>query len=168
MLKEFGDRVAFIYKDFPLADIHPWAIHAAVDANCLAAQSGDAYWDFADYIHSNQSTVNSEKGLSNQFAALDRISMTEGTKFKVNADQLQSCMKAQKEDAVRASMKEGDSLGVDGTPTMFVNGREINGAHSEEEFRAILNTALQQAGVSLPPKPSADGGGTAGNGVSSH
>jgi protein-disulfide isomerase len=168
MLKEFGDRVAFIYKDFPLADIHPWAIHAAVDANCLAAQSGDAYWDFADYIHSNQSTVNSEKGLSNQFAALDRISMTEGTKFKVNADQLQSCMKAQKEDAVRASMKEGDSLGVDGTPTMFVNGREINGAHSEEEFRAILNTALQQAGVSLPPKPSADAGGTAGNGVSSH
>jgi thiol-disulfide isomerase/thioredoxin len=42
VLKEYGDRVAFVYKDFPLAEIHPWAIHAAVDANCLAAQNNDA------------------------------------------------------------------------------------------------------------------------------
>src|SRR2546430_2098236 len=48
LLKEYGDRVTFIYKDFPLAEIHPWAIHAAVDANCLASQNNDAYWDFAD------------------------------------------------------------------------------------------------------------------------
>src|SRR5689334_16399080 len=38
LLKEYGDRVAFVYKDFPLKDIHPWAVHAAVDANCLLAQ----------------------------------------------------------------------------------------------------------------------------------
>ena len=168
MLKEYGDRVAFIYKDFPLSEIHPWAIHAAVDANCLAAQSNEAYWDFADYIHGNQSAVNSEKGLPNQFAALDRISLNEGAKFKVNSEQLQSCMKAQKEDAVRASMKEGDSLGVDGTPTMFVNGREINGARSTDEFRAVLNAALQQAGETPPPKPSAENAGAPSNGASSH
>ena len=39
LLKEYGDRVVFIYKDFPLAEIHPWATHAAVNANCLAAQN---------------------------------------------------------------------------------------------------------------------------------
>ena len=61
LFKEYGDRVTFIYKDFPLAEIHPWATHAAVDANCLAAQNKDAYWDFADYIHANQGEVNSEK-----------------------------------------------------------------------------------------------------------
>ena len=54
IFKEYGDRVTFIYKDDPLAEIHPWAIHAAVDANCLAAQNTDAYWDFADYIHAEQ------------------------------------------------------------------------------------------------------------------
>jgi thiol-disulfide isomerase/thioredoxin len=54
LFKEYGDRVNFIYKDYPLAEIHPWAIHAAVDANCLAAQNPDAYWDFADYIHANK------------------------------------------------------------------------------------------------------------------
>jgi protein-disulfide isomerase len=42
LLKEYGDRVNFIYKDDPLEEIHPWAIHAAVDANCLAAQNSDA------------------------------------------------------------------------------------------------------------------------------
>ena len=36
--KEYGDKVLFIYKDYPLAEIHPWAIHAAINANCLAAQ----------------------------------------------------------------------------------------------------------------------------------
>jgi len=51
IFKEYGDRVVFIYKDDPLSEIHPWAIHAAVDANCLAVQNVDAYWDFADYIH---------------------------------------------------------------------------------------------------------------------
>jgi protein-disulfide isomerase len=153
LLKEYGDRVAFIYKDFPLSEIHPWAIHAAVDANCLAALSNDAYWDFADYIHSNQQVVNSEKGHENQIAALDRITLTEGGKFNVDTAKLQACIKAQKEDAVTASVKQGEAVGVDGTPTMFVNGRLVNGARSAEEFRAVFDSALQQAGVPVPAHP---------------
>jgi len=155
LLKEYGDRVAFIYKDFPLSEIHPWAIHAAVDANCLAALNNDAYWDFADYIHSNQHVVNSEKGRDAQFAALDRITLTEGAKFNVDTGKLQACIKAQKDDAVTASVKEGEGLGVDGTPTMFVNGRLVNGARSAEEFRAVFDNALQQAGVAAPAHPAA-------------
>lgn len=155
LLKEYGDRIAFIYKDFPLSEIHPWAIHAAVDANCLAAMSNDAYWDFADYIHSNQQMMNSEKGHDNQFAALDRITLTEGAKFNVDTTKLQTCIKAQKSDAVTASVKEGEALGVDGTPTMFVNGRLVNGARSAEEFRAVFDSALQQAGVAAPAHPAA-------------
>lgn len=155
LLKEYGDRIAFIYKDFPLSEIHPWAIHAAVDANCLAALNNDAYWDFADYIHSNQKLVNSEKDRENQFTALDRITLTEGGKFNVDTSKLQSCIKAQKDDAVTASVKEGEALGVDGTPTMFVNGRFVNGARSADEFRAIFDSALQQAGVAVPAHPGA-------------
>jgi protein-disulfide isomerase len=155
LLKEYGDRIAFIYKDFPLSEIHPWAIHAAVDANCLAGLNNDAYWDFADYIHSNQQVVNSEKGHEAQFAALDKITLTEGAKFKVDTAKLQACLRAQKADAVTASVKEGEALGVDGTPTMFVNGRSVNGARSAEEFRAVFDSALQQAGVAAPAHPAA-------------
>src|SRR6202049_3474040 len=70
ILKEYGDRVTFIYKDDPLTEIHPWALHAAVDANCLAAQSGDAYWDFADYIHANKREVDTEKTPVARFDAI--------------------------------------------------------------------------------------------------
>lgn len=155
LLKEYGDRVAFIYKDFPLSESHPWATHAAVDANCLAGQSTDAYWDFADYVHRNQPLVNSHQARADQFAELDRITSTEGGKFKLDSAKLQSCVKAQKEDAVTASVHEGDSLGVDGTPTMFINGKLVNGVRSADELRTMLDAALQQAGVSPPAHPSA-------------
>ena len=78
ILKEYGDRVTFIYKDYPLSEIHPWAIHAAVDANCLAAQNADAYWDFADYIHANKREVDTEKTPGARFEAIDKIAHAAG------------------------------------------------------------------------------------------
>ncbi len=152
LLKEYGDRVAFVYKDFPLSEIHPWAIHAAVDANCLAAQNGDAYWDFADYIHSNQSVINSEKGRDNQFAALDRTATGTAGKFHLDVPKLQACMKDPKgEQAVNASQKQGEALEVSGTPTMFINGQMLDGARPASEIRAALDSALKRAGVVSPP-----------------
>src|ERR1700680_724591 len=106
LLKEYGDRVTFIYKDYPLTEIHPWATHAAVDANCLAAQNGDAYWDLADYIHANQHEVNSEKTPGARLEALDKLTMLQGQKHSLDVVKLQSCIKAQDDSAVKASMKE--------------------------------------------------------------
>jgi protein-disulfide isomerase len=153
LLKEYGDRVTFIYKDYPLAEIHPWAMHAAVNANCLAAQNKDAYWDFADYIHANQSEVNAEKTHDGQFAALDRIALSQGQKHNLDAPKLQACVKAQQDDLVKASVHEGEALGVEATPTMFVNGEQVDGALSLSELRAILDRALVQAGETPPVHP---------------
>lgn len=151
ILKDYGDRVTFIYKDYPLVEIHPWAIHAAVDANCLAAQNGDAYWDFADYIHSNQSEVNSEKTPAARLDALDRLTMLQGQKHNIDVVKLQSCIKAQDESAVKASMKEAESVGVEATPSLFVNGEEIGGgAVSGNVVRAALDRALKDANMPVP------------------
>ena len=150
LLKEYGDRVRFIYKDYPLDEIHPWAIHAAVDANCLAAQNGDAYWDFADYLHANQKEVSSEKTRDGQNAALDKLAIQQGQKHNLDASKLQACVKAQDDSAVRASQREGDKLGVSATPAMFVNGQKIDGAVPIEEVRAVLDSALRDAGVAPP------------------
>ena len=154
LLKEYGDRVEFVYKDFPLTEIHPWATHAAVDANCLAAQNSDAYWDFADHIHANQREVNSEKGREAQFAALDRLAVEQGQKHGLDPSKLQACVKAQNEDAIKASMHEAEGVGVTATPTLFVNGQEMDGALPISEMRAALDSALAQAGVP-PPSHSA-------------
>jgi protein-disulfide isomerase len=160
--KEYSDKVAFIYKDFPLAEIHPWAIHAAVDANCLGAENTDAYWDFADYIHAHRDVVNSEKGLDKQFAALDNITVTEAGKFKVDSGKLQACVKAQDDRAVKASMKEGESLDVSGTPTMFINGQLVDGARPAPEIRELLDAALKRVGVAAPAHSVASADAAAG------
>ena len=155
LLKEYGDRVQFVYKDFPLAEIHPWATHAAVDANCLAAQNNEAYWEFADYIHGNQRQVSSEKTREAEFASLDRLTTEEGQKHNLDQTKLQSCIKAQNEDAVKASLKEGEAVGVSATPTLFINGQEMDGALPVSDVRAALDSALQQAGVPAPTHPAA-------------
>jgi len=148
--KEYGDRVLFVYKDFPLVEIHPWATHAAVNANCLAQQNIDAYWDFADYIHSNQKQVNSVHGLDGQKAELDKITLLQGQQHKLDDVKLQACIKAQKDDSIEASMKEGESVGVSATPVLFVNGEQIEGAMPIDELRTVLDRALTQAGVPAP------------------
>jgi protein-disulfide isomerase len=150
IIKEYGDRVTIIYKDDPLSEIHPWAIHAAVDANCLSAQSTDAYWDFADYVHANKREVDAEKTPAARFDAIDKITLLQGQKHNLDAAKLQSCVKAQKEDAVRASMKEADDLGVNGTPALFINGQKIDGAVPIGDLRAALDAALRDAGQPVP------------------
>jgi protein-disulfide isomerase len=154
LLKEYADRVMIVYKDYPLAEIHPWAIHAAVNANCLGAQSVDAYWNFADYMHAHQKDVNTEKGREAQFAALDRLTLEQGQKQNLDAAKLQACVTAQNADAVNASVKEGDQVGVEATPTLFINGQKADGARSVDEVRALLDLALEQAGVQ-PAHPGA-------------
>ena len=78
LFKEYGDRVLFIYKDYPIEDMHPWAMHAAVDANCLGAQNNDAYWDYADYLHGNPQSIGHDKSRDGWKAELDILATTAG------------------------------------------------------------------------------------------
>ncbi|HEY3619854.1 MAG TPA: thioredoxin domain-containing protein, partial [Candidatus Sulfotelmatobacter sp.] len=71
-------------------------------------------------------------------------------KRSLDAGKLLSCVKAQNEDAVRASMKEADGLGVNGTPALFINGQKIDGAVPIGEVRAALDAALREAGQPVP------------------
>jgi protein-disulfide isomerase len=159
IFKEYGDRVLFIYKDFPLEEIHPWAVHAAVDANCLAAQSNDAYWEYADYLHGNQRSISGSREA--EFAQLDKLTEQLGQKHNLDASKLQACVKAQDERAVRASMREGEGLDVGATPQMFVNGQRVDGAVPPETLRAVLDRALRDAGVDPPEHKAAAGNANA-------
>jgi protein-disulfide isomerase len=150
IFKEYGDRVLFIYKDYPLEEIHPWAVHAAVNANCLAAQNNDAYWDYADYLHANQHAIGAQKGRDGQNAELDRLAAEQAQKHNLDVAKLQACVKAQDEKAVRASMREGENIGVEATPTMFVNGQKLDGAVPADEVRSALDRALKETGVAPP------------------
>lgn len=154
LMKTYGNQVKVVYKDYPLTSIHPWAMHAAVNANCLALQNNDAYWEFADYAHANQKTINGEKrDIKEEYEKLDHVTQEIGKKHGVDIGQLNACVKKQDEAQVRASMAEGDKLGVDATPTLFVNGERLFGAVPEAELRSVIDRALKDAGQTPPPAP---------------
>lgn len=149
LLKEYEGKVKFIYKDYPLVEIHPWAMHAAIDANCLADQNNDAYWDFADSVHANPRVI-AGKSPQDAFDNLDKLTMEQGEKHHLDAQKLNACVKKSDESAVRASMAEGDKLGVDATPTLFINGERVSGIIPDDVMHSIIDHALADVGEKSP------------------
>ncbi|MGD0734164.1 MAG: thioredoxin domain-containing protein [Terracidiphilus sp.] len=155
-MERYKDKVRFIYKDDPLNEVHPWAMHASVDANCLAAQSSDVYWTYVDYLHSHGQEVSGEdRNPTKSFAALDRIARQEATLGKLDSAKLDACLAKQDESSVKASAEEAEKLKIDGTPALFVNGERIDGAIQEDMVWAVIDRALRAAGVEPPPAPAA-------------
>jgi protein-disulfide isomerase len=149
VFKDYADKVKVVYKDYPLVEIHPWAMHAAIDGNCLAEQNNEAYWDFADYVHANQKLV-AGASRTDAYSNLDNAAKSQAQKHQLDEGKLQACVQKQDESAVRASMAEGDKLGVDSTPTLFINGERFTGAVPEQELRSVLNRALTDSGQQTP------------------
>jgi len=159
ILKDYAGSVRFIYKDYPLGN-HPWAMRAAVNANCLAEQNNEAYWDFADWVHANQRVISETKAaagsdLPGWQPGLDRLTADFGAKHKLDPARLQACVAAQNEEPVKASMEEGNSLGVNATPTLFINGQKVEGAIPAPDLRAMLDAALREAGEPVPARAAA-------------
>lgn len=147
ILKTYGNEIRVIYKDYPLLSIHPWAKRAAMTANCLAAQNGEAFWDFADYVHGHARDIGKD---GTPTLALTKVAVDVADKDKLDAKKLDACLKSDDDTQVRASMAEAESLGVSATPTMFVNGEKVEGAVDPATLRAVIDRALVDAGEPVP------------------
>jgi protein-disulfide isomerase len=155
-IDRYKDKVRFIYKDFPLVEIHPWAMHAAIAANCLAAQNATVYWNFVDYVHAHGDEVNgTDRSSAKGIDTLNRIARQEAALGKLDESKLNACLTVSDETQVRASMKEAQALNVDGTPAMFVNGERIEGALPKAEVWAVIDRALRAEGIEPPATPAA-------------
>ena len=150
-LDHYKDKIRFIYKDDPLVEIHPWAMHAAVDANCLADQNGDAYWAFVDYVHGHgQDVSGADRDLAKSAVALDRMAREQATLAKLDLTKLDACIARQDEARIHASAEEAESLGIDGTPALFINGERISGAVPEQQIWLVIDRALRSVGEEPP------------------
>ena len=112
--------VRFVFKDYPLTQIHPWAETAAIGARCAYIQSPDAYFKMSGQIFDNQDLVSAANVWDklNEFASEDALDLT---MFK-------SCLSSKEaQAAVDNSRHEGESLNVASTPTLFINGRPAPG-----------------------------------------
>ena len=146
VMVHYRDRVKIVMKDFPITDAHPWAMRAAIDAHCLADADLRAYWNFSDYVHTHQAEVSAKmKAAGNDLTAIDTLAREIGQKDGVKPDALQACLALQDPGKVEGSMAEGKSLGVSATPTMFINGQEVEGGLTDEQLRLMLDRALSEA-----------------------
>jgi protein-disulfide isomerase len=154
-MDHYKNQVRYIYKDDPLTDLHPWAMHAAVDANCLAAQSATVYWAYVDYLHAHGDEVSGDQSdLKKSFAALDRIARQEATVNKLDGTALDACLTKQDETQIKVSVKLADSLGIDGTPAVYVNGEKVNGgAVPVDQLWMVIDRALRSVGQEPPASP---------------
>jgi len=81
LLDRYKDQVRIVYRDFPL-DQHPWALHAAVDTNCVGAQSNAGYWSLVDYIHAHADEIGgTEKTVAKANEMLDKLARDEGQRL---------------------------------------------------------------------------------------
>jgi len=155
VLDHYKGLVKFVYVDYPLVEIHPWAMHAAVDANCLAAQNDEAYWNYVDYLHAHGGEVSAGgNDPAKSATTLDKLATQEGDRDHLDAARLQACVTKQDDSKVLAEMKAGDKEGVNATPTFFVNGERWAGQLEQPELWAMIDRALKAQGIT-PPAPEA-------------
>jgi protein-disulfide isomerase len=151
ILDRYKDQVRIVYRDFPIEQ-HPWALRAAVDTNCVGAQSGTGYWNLVDYIHAHADEIGgTEKTVAKANEMLDKLSSDEGKKQKIDEAALSACIAKQDATAIKASAKEGEALGISATPTLFINGEKIEGAQPLEYVYRMIDSALIAAGKTPPP-----------------
>lgn len=167
LIARYGDKVHFVYKDFPLTEIHPWAMRAAVDTNCLGAQSTPGYWNAIDYIHAhageigksdqpasataNAADKSQERTLARANEQLDKLVRQQAQFQKADITKLDACLAKQDTAAIEASRQLGSKLNVEATPSLFINGDKIDGALPLEFLFSIVDDALRAEGVAPPP-----------------
>jgi predicted DsbA family dithiol-disulfide isomerase len=126
--QKYGDQVKLVYMDFPLG-FHSHAMDAARAGRCAADQ--DKFWQFHDALFLDQSKLDPE--------SLKRTA----AKIGLDGNEFNSCFASNKHDAgIRKDMAEGDSLGVTGTPTFFINGRQLAGAQQPLKFYEVIDEEL--------------------------
>ncbi len=134
-----GPRMRFVFRNFPLTEVHRHALQAAVAAESVAEDAGpEAFWVMHDLIYEHQrerEAVFSEEGLV-------RLAEEAGADPEVVLADLRG---DRLEGRVREDFMGGVRSGVNGTPTFFINGRRHDGSWDEESLAEAL--LAQGAGV---------------------
>ncbi|MBV8842144.1 MAG: DsbA family protein [Bryobacterales bacterium] len=114
----FPGKVRVYFMDFPLDSIHPWARPASIAGRCVLRQSSDVFWKYHDWIYDQQTEIKPD----NFNAKL----MEWAGKNGVDSVQLGRCVDSKATEAeVNRTQQMGQSIGVDATPTLFLNGRKL-------------------------------------------
>jgi protein-disulfide isomerase len=128
--QQLGDKLRFVYRNFPLVQIHPHALHSAEAAEAADAQG--KFWEMHDYIFHHQHTL--------EDSDLRRFAEAVG----LNVAQYDQDMAAHSHLArIEADVESGVESGVGGTPTFYINGARHDGSWEQEVLLSAIERALK-------------------------
>jgi protein-disulfide isomerase len=127
--RRLGDRLRFVFRNFPITTAHPHAEHAADAAEAAGAQG--RFWEMHDLLYEHKRALG-DRQLEEYAAALG-----------LDVERWVSDMETQAHlERVRADFMSGVRSGVNGTPTFFINGRRHDGSHDLETLLAAIEAAI--------------------------
>jgi protein-disulfide isomerase len=144
LAKLFADfpQLRFIFQQYPLpASLHPWALKAAQYADCAGQLDKDAFWKYVDSIFENQGGI----ALATADDKLKELATAAG----YDAQKISACAASPETDArIKKSQALGTTLGVNETPTVFINGRRVSGLANipYDNLKQLVQFEIDHAG----------------------
>ena len=128
LMKEFGSQVKFVFRNFPLSEMHQYARIAAIAAE--AANLQGKFWEMHDAIYENQRDLN------------ENLLMKLAQELHLNIPQFEKNMESSKlAEKVDSDFESGVMSGVNGTPSFFINGNKFNGG-AEDLLELVRENAV--------------------------
>ena len=141
-LMEEEPKARLVFQNFPLETIHKWAMLGAKYVDCVGRENNDALWKFISTVYEHQGEITPESAE----AKLKEYAKEAGA----NPDTVANCAaKPETEKNVRESIALGEKLGVNSTPTFFINGRKVVGFGNNTPYdvvKAIVEFNVNSAG----------------------
>lgn len=129
LMAAYPGKIRLVYRNLPLTQIHPQAMNAAEASLCAGDQN--AYWQFHDKLFENSSVLSDDL-----YASL-------ASDIGLDTAAFESCMTQHKYKAdIEADMQFAVDLGVQSTPTFFINGLAVVGAQPLEVFQQVIDDEL--------------------------
>ena len=138
LLNAYPKQVRLYFKDFPLDTIHDWARPAAIAGRCVFRQNPSSFWSYTDWVYAHQADV-TKANLKDKV-----MEWAKGQPKDIDVLQLGQCMDTKATEAeVDKNVAEGHALGINATPTLFVNGRRIGQSIEWTSLRGIIDYEIE-------------------------
>jgi protein-disulfide isomerase len=136
LIKTYPEQVRLYFKDFPLSSIHPWAMTAAIAGRCVYNQSEAGFWTYHDSMFEHQQEIT----IAN---ITDKIAEFTGSIAGIDTLRLNRCIENNESlPEVTRSIKEAGLLGINSTPTLFINGRRLSQQLPWQNLKQIIDFEL--------------------------
>jgi protein-disulfide isomerase len=127
--KHFGKRLLFVFRNFPLSEMHPYAEPAAETAEFAGAHQ--KFWEMHDLLYENQDRLD------------DALLFELAQQLHLDLEKLRQALASKEfEPRVRADFRGGVRSGVNGTPTFFINGQRHDGAYDYDSLVEAIEGVL--------------------------